>query len=62
MDFQPGTVYQNASGQFRVVSVGPTMIKLVYLTGPQAGPKPLLKQLATMATLRTAAVTFPADQ
>jgi len=52
MNFVEGKVYQNASGRFRVVSMGAQMMKLEYATGPQAG-KAMLKRIADMAKLPT---------
>ncbi len=58
MDFVPGRAYQNARGQLLVMGVGPTTIKLEYLTGPQAG-RVLLKRIADMTHLATRELLAP---
>ena len=52
IEFTAGKDYRNASGQFRVVSVGEATIKLEYSTGPQAG-RVLTKRTADVARLAT---------
>ena len=54
MQFVSGTEYQNASGRFRVVSLGPAMMKVTYSSGPQTG-RTLIKRIADMARLATTA-------
>lgn len=55
MDFIVGGMYQNASGQFRVLSVAATTLQLEYANGPQAG-KVLTKRTVDMDRLTTTPV------
>jgi hypothetical protein len=55
MDFVAGAIYQNASGQFRVLSVAANTLQLEYATGPQAG-RVLTKRTADLDRLATTQV------
>jgi hypothetical protein len=55
MEFVAGTTYQNASGRFRILSVGAGTLKLEYSSGPQAG-RVLTKRTADMSRLATTEV------
>jgi len=60
IEFTADKHYRNASGQFRVVSVGETTIKLEYSTGPQAG-RVLTKRTADVARLATSEARVTGD-
>jgi hypothetical protein len=58
MDFIAGKVYRNASGQFQVLSVGTSTMKLAYASGPPVG-RVLIKRIADMARLATSEALAP---
>lgn len=59
MNFAVGKIYQNASGQFHVLDVDTSTMKLKYLSGPQAG-RVLSKRLVDMRQLATTEAIAPA--